>query len=209
MKLHGLKAVSAAVALSAVSAFAATPTIGVASAFGKFTINSAQVSGNANLFDGSQVRTDNTASQLFLQNGASVLLATNTAATVYGNRLVLSEGAARVDNMSNLSVEAAGFRVVPDDATSQAAVRLNDGTVEVASMSGAVKVFNKDGAMLTHIGAGTASAFKPGGQSGASTGGGMSGVSGSSVALFTAVLASFAGLGLATAAYVNSNSSSR
>ncbi len=209
MKLHGLKAVGVAFAMSAVSAFATTPTIGVASAFGRFTVNSAQVSGNANLFDGSQIRTDKAASQLFLQNGASVLLATNTAATVYNNRLVLSEGAARIDNMSSLSVEAAGFRVVPDDVASQAAVRLNNGTVEVASMSGAVKVFNKDGAMLTHIGAGTASAFKPGGQSGASTSGGLGGVSGNSWAIFAAVLASFAGLGLASAAYANSTSSSR
>jgi hypothetical protein len=210
MKFHCINTVGLAVAMSAVSAFATTPTIGVASAFGRFTVNSAQVSGNANLFDGSRIRTDKAASQLFLQNGASVLLATNTAATVYNDRLVLSEGAARIDNMSSLSVEADGYRVVPDDATSQAAVRMNAGTVEVASMSGAVKVFNKDGAMLTHIGAGTASAFKPGGgQSSSSTSGGMSGVSGSSWAIFAAVVASFAGLGLASAAYVNSTSSSR
>ena len=209
MKLYGPKAIGIAFAMSAVSAFATTPTIGVASASGSFTVNSAQVSGNANLFDGSQVRTDKAASQLFLQDGASVLLATNTAATIYKDKLVLSEGAARIDNMSKLNVEAAGFRVVPDDATSQAAVRMNDGTVEVASMSGAVKVFNKEGAMLTHIGAGTASAFKPGGQSGASTGGGMSGIHGTSVALFASVIASFAGLGLAAAAYARSGSSSR
>jgi len=209
MKFHCFKTAGLAVAMSAVSAFATTPTIGVASASGRFTVNSAQVSGNANLFDGSRIRTDKSGSQLFLQNGASVLLATNTAATVYNDRLVLSEGAARIDNMSSLSVEADGYRIVPDNATSQAAVRLNAGTVEVASMSGAVKVFNKDGAMLTHIGAGTASAFKPGGQSSSSTSGGMSGVSGSSVTLFVAILASFAGLGLATVAYVNSTSSSR
>jgi hypothetical protein len=208
MKLYGLKAAGIAVAMSAVSAFATTPTIGVASAFGSFTVNSAQVSGNANIFDGSQVRTDKAASQIFLQNGASVLLATNTAATVFKDRLVLSQGAARVDNMTKFSVEASGFRVMPDSDTSQAAVRLNQGAVEVASMSGTVRVYNSSGAMLTHIGAGTASAFKPG-QSGASTAGGMSGATGSSVLLFTAVLASFAALGLAAVAYVNSNSSSR
>jgi hypothetical protein len=206
MKLDCFKMLGIAFAMSAVSAFATTPTIGVASAYGKFTVNSAQVSGNANLFDGSQVRTDKAASQLFLQSGASVLLAANTAATVYNDRLVLSEGAARIDNMSKLSVEAAGFRVVPEDATSQAAVRLNKGTVEVASVSGAINVFNKEGAMLTRIGAGTASAFKPGGQSGASTSGGFGGISGTSWALFASIMASFAALGLASAAYANSSS---
>ena len=66
MKLDCFKMLGIAFAMSAVSAFATTPTIGVASAYGKFTVNSAQVSGNANLFDGSQVRTDKAASQLFL-----------------------------------------------------------------------------------------------------------------------------------------------
>ena len=62
MKFHCFNTVGLAVAMSAVSAFATTPTIGVASTFGRFTVNSAQVSGNANLFDGSRIRTDKAAS---------------------------------------------------------------------------------------------------------------------------------------------------
>lgn len=205
MKLNGLIAVTVVSAVSA--AFAATPTIGIASAFGSFSVNSAQVSGNANVFDGSQVRTDKAASQILLQNGSSLTLATNTAATIYNDHLVIQEGAARVDDMSHYNVQGLGYRVVADEPGSQTAVRLNDGAFEVASMSGAVKVFNSEGAMLTRIGAGTASSFKPG-QSGASSGSGAASTVGSrsaNVLLFGAVIAGLAGAGLGTLAYIKAS----
>ena len=212
MKLNHLKTFAVATALSVTSAFAATPAIGVASAFGSFTVNSAQVSGNANVLDGSQVRTDKSSSQIYLQSGPSLTLATNTAATVYNDHLVLTQGSARVDNMSSYSVEASGYRVVPEDATSQAIVRLNSGAVEVASMSGALKVFDRDGAMLTRVGAGTASSFKP--QTGAS-GAGSAGagaakgtVVSSSVLLYSAIVVGLAGVGVGAAALASSNNSS-
>jgi ferric-dicitrate binding protein FerR (iron transport regulator) len=207
MKLNGLIAVAVVSAVSI--AFAGTPAIGVASAFGSFSVNRAQVSGNANVFDGSQVRTDKVASQILLQNGSSVTLATNTAATIYNDHLVIQEGAARLDGMSRYNVQGLGYRVVADEPGSQTAVRLNNGAFEVASMSGAVKVFNSEGAMLTRIGAGTASSFKPG-QSGASSGGGSGAAStvgsgSANVLLFGAVIAGLAGAGLGAAAFLRSN----
>lgn len=213
MKLNSLMTVALAAAVSAASAFAATPAIGVASAFGSFSVNSAQVSGNANVFDGSQVRTDKAASQILLQNGSSLTLATNTAATVYNDHLVIREGAARVDDMSNYNVQGLGYRVVADEPGSQAAVRLNNGAFEVASMSGAVKVFDSRGAMLTRIGAGTASSFKPGqsgasSESGAAAGGGAASTVGSgsaNILLYGAVVAGLAGAGLGTLAYVKAS----
>jgi ferric-dicitrate binding protein FerR (iron transport regulator) len=211
MKLNSLMTVALAAAVSAASAFAATPAIGVASALGSFSVNSAQVSGNANVFDGSQVRTDKAASQILLQNGSSLTLATNTAATVYNDHLVIREGAARVDDMSNYSVQGLGYRVVADEPGSQTAVRLDNGAFEVASMSGAVKVFDSKGAMLTRIGAGTASSFKPGqtgasGASGASGGAASTIGSGSStVLLYGAVVLGLAGAGLGTLAYVKAS----
>lgn len=208
MKSNSLMTVALVAAVSAVSAFAVTPGIGVASAFGSFSVNSAQVSGNANIFDGSQVRTDKAASQILLQNGSSLTLATNTAATIYNDHVVIREGAARVDDMSNYNVEGLGYHVVADEPGSQTAVRLNNGAFEVASMSGAVKVFDSKGAMLTRIGAGTASSFKPG-QSGASGGSGSAastiGSSSTNVLLYGAVVAGLAGAGLGTLAYVKAS----
>lgn len=208
MKFNSLMTVALVAAVSAVSAFAVTPGIGVASAFGSFSVNSAQVSGNANIFNGSQVRTDKAASQILLQNGSSLTLATNTAATIYNDHLVIREGAARVDDMTNYNVEGLGYHVVADEPGSQTAVRLNNGAFEVASMSGAVKVFDSKGAMLTRIGAGTASSFKPG-QSGASGGSGAAastiGSGSTNVLLYGAVVAGLAGAGLGTLAYVKAS----
>src|SRR5690242_18225550 len=162
MILTSLKTVAMVAIVSTATAFAATPAIGVASAFGSFTVNSAQVRGNSNVYDGSQVNTGKNTSQIFLQSGPSVMLATNTGATIYNDHLVLSQGAVRVVNMTKYDVNALGYRIAADEPGSQAAVRLNEGAVQVASMSGVVKAFDANGAMLTRIGAGTASSFKPG-----------------------------------------------
>ncbi len=218
MKLTCLRIVAAVTALSAGSAFAVTPVIGVASAFGSFTVNSSQVTGNSNVYDGSQINTGSTASQIFLQGGPSVMLATNTGATVYNDHLVLTQGAVRVDNMNKYDVQALGYRVAPDEPNSQAAVRLREGAVEVASMSGALKVFDKNGAMLTRIGAGTASSFKPG-QSGADpgntnggtskSGGGAAGaIAGGHKVLYTSIILGVAAAGAGAAAFVATSGSS-
>jgi hypothetical protein len=205
-----------ATALSAGSAFAVTPVIGVASAFGSFTVNSSQVAGNSNLYDGSQVATGATTSQIFLQGGPSVLLATNTGATIYKDHLVLTQGSVRVDNMSQYDVQALGYRIAADEPNAQTAVRLRDGAVEVASMSGAVRVFDPSGAMLTRVGAGTASSFKPGqtgagSGSGAHSGGGAAGAisGGGHTLLYASIVLGVAAAGAGAAAYVITNSTSR
>ncbi len=214
MKLLSIKTVAITALMSVSSAFAAAPAIGVASAFGSFSVNGAQVNGNSNLNNGSEISTGRTASQIFLEGGPSVMLATNTGATVYNDHLVLSQGAVRVDNMTKYDVQAKGYRIAADEPNSQAAIRLNEGSVEVASMSGVVKVFDANGAMLTRIGAGTASSFKPG-QTGANAGsagsnGAVGAISGSNFLLYTAIVSGLAGIGLGTVALVgNNNSSSR
>lgn len=203
MKFTKLRIAAIVAAMSAVPVFAATPVIGVASALGSFTVNSATVNGNANVLDGSELRTDKASSQVLLQSGPSLTLATNSSATVFNDHLVLSQGSARLDNMSKYAVEASGYRVVPDQPASQAIVRLNNGAVEVGSLSGAVKVFDAKGAMLTRVGAGTASSFTPR-QSGASPSTGASGTVTTKVAV-ASLIASLAAVGIGAAALVNSN----
>jgi hypothetical protein len=204
-----------ATALSAGPAFAVTPVIGVASAFGSFTVNTSRVAGNSNLYDGSQVNTGATTSQIFLQGGPSVLLATNTGATVYTDHLVLTQGSVRVDNMNKYDVQALGYRIAADEPNAQAAIRLRDGAVEVAGMSGAVRVFDPSGAMLTRVGAGTASSFKPGqtgaGSGGAHSGGGAAGAisGGGHTLLYASIVLGVAAAGAGAAAYVITNSTSR
>ena len=110
MKLTCLRTVAIATVLAAGTAFAGTPVIGVASAFGTFTANNYQVAGNSNAHNG---------------------------------------------------VQALSYRIAADTPNARAEVPLRDGTVEVASMSGTVRLFDRSGAMLPRVSAGTASSFKP------------------------------------------------
>jgi len=195
--------------LSTVTAFAGSPSIGVASSFGSFTVGTSQVTGSAQIANGSQIKTDKLPSQVALQNGTRVLLATNSSASVYDDRLLLFHGSARLDQMNDYGVEASGLRIVPDNANSAAAVRLNAGAVEVASIAGTVKVLGPNGAMLTRVGAGTASSFKP--QSGAggqkSGGGAVATITSGNTLLYVAIVSGLAGVALGAAALVNSSSS--
>ena len=171
MRLNSLSKFAFVAALSITSAFAATPTIGVASAVGTFMVNSAEVEGNANVFDGSQIKTSKASSQIFLQNGSALTLGTNSSGTIYRDRVLLERGTTKVANMNRYSIEAGTYRIEGSEPTSQAIVRLDGETVEVAAVTGSLNVFNAKGALLTRIGSGTASAFQSGattGQSGAS-----------------------------------------
>lgn len=212
MNLTCLRIVAMATALSAGPAFAVTPVIGVVSAFGTFTVNNYQVAGNSNLYNGSQIRTGGAMSEIFLQGGPSVMLATNTGATVYNDHLLLTRGTVRVDDMSKYDVQALGYRIAADEPNARAAVRLRDGAVEVASMSGVVRVFDPSGAMLTRVGAGTASSFKPGqtgagSGGGAHTGGGAAGAisGGGHTLLYASIVLGVAAAGAGAAAYVVTN----
>ncbi len=153
--------------LSVVASFALPPTIGIASAFGTFIVNSNQVEGNANVFEGSEIKTGKASSQVFLQNGAALTLGIDSAGTIYRDHLLLQGGATKVDNMTGYSIHVATYRIKQGQPASQAVVRLDGDMVEVAALAGSLDVYDRKGALLTHIGSGTASAF----QTGASGGG--------------------------------------
>ena len=151
----------------AVSCNALPPTIGVASAIGTIVVNNSPVEGNANLFEGSQIRTGKASSQVFLQNGAALTLGIDSAGTIYRDHLLLQAGATKVDNMNGYSVHADQYRIEEGLKSSQAVVRLNADAVEVAALTGSLNVFDEKGALLTHVGAGTGTAFQSGAGRGA------------------------------------------
>lgn len=190
--------------LSVAVCTAVPPTIGIASAVGTFIVNSNRVDGNANLFDGSQVKTGKASSQVLLQNGAALTLGINSAGTVYRNHLLLQQGATKVDNMDGYNVQAADYRVEQGQSGSQAVVRLDGNMVEIAALAGSLNVFDKKGALLTRIGSGTATAFQTGGTPGGQGSGSPNNNNRIKYETATALLlaATLAGLGLAVAAVV-------
>ncbi len=199
MKLQRLLVLGITGAGLTISAFGASPTIGVATAVGTFKVNSAEVEGNANIFDGAELRTTNSPSQVFLQNGSAVTLGLNSVGILYRDHLVLEEGATKVENMAGYTIDAAAYRV-QGEPKSQAVVRFDTNEVQVASLAGSLNVSNARGALLTRIGAGTASTFNKTPQS-----------SGAPIntadrrketILYALLIASLAGLGLAIDALV-------
>jgi hypothetical protein len=180
-------------------------------------VNSSEVEGNANLFDGSRIRTDKASSKVYLMSGAALVLGVGSAGTIYRDHFTLNQGATKVDNLTGYSIHADRYDIRQGKPASQAIVRLNQGAVEIAALSGSLSVFDEHGALLTRIGAGTASAFQAGvGTASQSDAGHLP--SGASVdnnnhkrrlALLALLTGSaLAGLGLATDAILQSSSTS-
>lgn len=151
-----------AVVLVAACAFAASPTIGVASALGTYSVDSLPVSGSTTLAEGTSLETANAPSDVRLENGVSVRLATRSAGTVYGDHVVLEQGAVRVGNFGDYTVNARHLLIAADTPGAEAVIRMTGKTVEVASLGGAVRV-SDGGAMLTRVTAGTKVSFQDSG----------------------------------------------
>jgi hypothetical protein len=150
--------------LFASSLFAASESsIGVATTLGTISINQAVVSGTNDLSDGSHLATTSVPTEVRLASGADVRLATRSAGSFFSDHVSLDQGALRVGSFNGLTVDAAQLEITSDEAGSQAVVRMNQKSIEVASIGGAVNVM--DGGILTRVAAGTKMSFQ---QSGAS-----------------------------------------
>lgn len=160
MKLTTVSKLCFATGLSLSCSFAGTPTIGVASALGTFSVNDAKVEGNANIFNGSQIKTDVASSRVYLQNGAALTLGTYSTGTLYKDHLLLQQGSAKVDGINSYSIQAGSFRIKGAQALSQAVVRLDGSAVQIAALTGSVIVLNSRGVLLNRIVAGTAAEFQ-------------------------------------------------
>lgn len=201
MRIPRLLGVGMTATVLVACASAASPTIGVATAVGTFKVNSSEVEGNANIFEGAEVRTTNAPSQVFLQNGSAVTLGLNSVGVLYRDHLVLEEGATKVENMSGYSIQAAAYRV-QGEPRSKAVVRFDGEEVQIASLAGSLSVLNDHGALLTRIGAGTASAFNKNPQAGQNGAPINTANRRRETILYLMLIASLGGLGLAVDAIV-------
>lgn len=143
-----------AATLSTASVFAASASIGVATAVTSFSVNNSTVTGNANVFDGTELQTTIAPSDVRLRNGVDVRLATRSAGTVFNDRVVLRQGAVRITNFGSYAVKASQLQIEADSPETQAVVRMTGKKIEVASLGGTLKVTD-GGAMLTRVASGT------------------------------------------------------
>ena len=173
MARNGIYTFAIVAALSAAPAFSASPSIGVATAVAAYSVDSSPVTGEADVFDGSQLRTTISPSDVRLANGAEVRLATRSEGTLFSDHLELRDGAVRVSHFDGYPVQARQLQIQSEAAGAEAIVRVKGRSIEIASLGGTVSV-NEGGAMLTRVLAGTKMAFQstatPPAQTGAAPG---------------------------------------
>ena len=91
-------------------------------------------------FAGETFSTENTATDVHLENGVAVHLAPHSNGTIYSDHAVLEQGAAHVSNFSGYQVQAGGLQIESETPNTQAAIRVQQNTIEVASLGGSLKV---------------------------------------------------------------------
>src|SRR5262249_25726526 len=137
---------STAVIISALSSVgfvsAATSGIGIAMSQGNIVINNSQTAGNATIFDGSTLETRSASSEIRLNGGAQLRLSTESRGTVYTDHVTLEKGSARI---AGYSANANGLNVRADGNSSATVSMRDQGVVEIAALTGNVRVFNAAG----------------------------------------------------------------
>ncbi len=145
-------------------AAAGAPVMGVAVTSGAFRLNHATVRGNATLFEGALVETGASPARVDLANGARLDLESESAGRILGGHLALERGAVRIARGAGFSaaVEARGLTIQPGTgAAAGRIVLIGMGRVEVAAVTGSLRVHNSTGVLVAAIAAGKALALEP------------------------------------------------
>jgi hypothetical protein len=138
-----------------VCAFGANSALGIVTASGHFTLDRAQVWGNATLFDGSVVETGAASSEIALRNGVKFQLAKESRARISAGRVVMEKGAGQISAPESFELDAANLRL---HTTGRMRVSLG-ATIEIASLTGSARVASMSGLVLAAIPAGRAMTF--------------------------------------------------
>jgi len=158
MQLFNLKTVIVCGLSSLGLLSAATSGIGVAMSQGNILINSSSAAGNATIFNGSTLETMSTASQVRLNDGARLRLASDSRGTVFSDHVDLQKGSASI---TGYSANANGLNVRADGKASATVSMRDQGVVEIAALTGSVHVFDAAGMNVANLVPGRALDLKP------------------------------------------------
>jgi len=142
-----LAIISAGLSVGVVMASASTPAIGVAMSEGTILVNDAQIPGNATVFSGTTLQTQRASSQVRLKDGAQVRLDSDSRGKIFSDHVDLQQGSAKI---SDFSANANGLKIQAT-GNSSANVTLKGKVVEVAAITGDVRVFNASGANVANL----------------------------------------------------------
>lgn len=138
------------------TAQAGSNVIGMAVSNGQMQVDRSAVTGNANLVEGSSLKTNADPSRIQLSNGSRATLAANSEAQVFADHLVLQRGSSLVASPS-YRLQTNGLIVTG----AQAQVALKGGVVNVTAVNGTVSVRSMEGVMLASVKPGTALELTP------------------------------------------------
>ena len=142
-----LAVISAGLSVGVVVASASTPAIGVVMSQGTILINDAQTPGNATVFSGTTLQTQRASSQVQLKDGAQVRFDSDSRGKIFSDHVDLQQGSAKI---SDFSANANGLKIQAT-GNSSANVTLKGKVVEVAAITGDVRVFNAAGGNIANI----------------------------------------------------------
>jgi hypothetical protein len=157
--------------LSSVGLMSATaPGIGIAMSQGNIFIDSSATAGNATIFNGSTLETQSAGSQVRLNGGAQLRLASDSRGTVFSDHVDLQKGSASI---KGYSAKANGLNVRADGKASAAISVRDRGEVQIAALTGNVHVFDAAGLNIANLAPGRALDLRP--QSGAAAASSLTG----------------------------------
>ncbi len=136
----------------------AAPAIGIISAGGHFVLDSAQIFGNATLFDGATVQTGDASSKVVLRNGVRFELGGNSKARIWENRITVEKGVGLVSASPAFELNAAGLSIHTASANGRVGVQIGR-AVQVTALSGMVRVSSTSGLLLAALPAGRGMTF--------------------------------------------------
>lgn len=146
---------------------AASPVIGTATARGAFRVDNATVTGNATLFEGATIETHTAGTALLLPGRARVALSPGSKGKLYGDRLLLEKGEARLEQGAGFRFEARGLTIQPATGTASARVAVGSNVkVQVVALNGTFRVLNARGMLIANVVSGSALEFDPQASSG-------------------------------------------
>jgi hypothetical protein len=144
------------------SLVAAGTPIGMAVANGSFLVDHSRVWGNTTLFEGSVIETATAQSEVQLNSGVTMRLASDSRATVYQNKLVLESGYGQLESAAPYEIEARSLQISTGRPGSVARIRLEGARkVTVAALGGDVRVLNAAGLLVADVEAGKSLDFEP------------------------------------------------
>jgi hypothetical protein len=140
--------------------WAAAPAIGVAITPGSFRVDDSRVIGNGTLFEGTTVETSETSSQLRLNDGVEMRLASGSRGTVFKDRIILDRGAGQLENASRFTIEAGGLHIIAQGPNAAGRITVKeDNLIQVAAVRGSFRVLTSNGTTLAALPAGKALEF--------------------------------------------------